>query len=80
MLVIYVLWSRFYYQTAPGWASLLFAIAFFSGMQLLTLGIMGAYIGRLYMEAKGRPLFLVSETTNDRPATAAAPARSIRNR
>jgi len=74
-LALYVLVSLAAYQTAPGWASLLFAVAFFSGMQLLTLGIMGAYIGRLYMEAKGRPLFLVSETTGDRPATAAAPAR-----
>jgi len=49
--------------TVPGWASLIFAVAFFSGMQLLTLGIIGAYLGRLYMEAKGRPLFLVAETT-----------------
>jgi dolichol-phosphate mannosyltransferase len=50
----------------PGWASLIFAIAFFSGMQLLTLGIMGAYLGRLYTEAKHRPLFVVSETTAER--------------
>ena len=60
---IYVLVSLVFFQTVQGWASLLFAIAFFSGIQLLTLGIMGAYVGRLYMEVKGRPLFLISETT-----------------
>ena len=63
-LGLYVLGSLVWFQTAPGWASLLFAIAFFSGIQLLTLGIMGAYVGRLYMEVKGRPLFLVAETTD----------------
>jgi len=41
--------------------SMLIAISFFSGIQLLTLGIMGEYLGRLYIEAKGRPLYFTSE-------------------
>jgi len=58
---LYVLWSVIVYATAPGWASLLLAISFFSGIQLLTLGIIGEYLGRLYVEAKGRPLFLIEQ-------------------
>ncbi|MEO0623536.1 MAG: glycosyltransferase family 2 protein [Pseudomonadota bacterium] len=60
---IYVLWSLIALQTVQGWASILLAVAFFSGIQLLTLGIIGEYLGRLYIESKGRPLFLVAETT-----------------
>jgi dolichol-phosphate mannosyltransferase len=64
---VYVVASLIMYQTAPGWASLLLAISFFSSMQLLTQGIMGEYIGRLYMESKGRPLFIIREHTPLRP-------------
>ena len=39
------------------------AISFFSGVQLLTLGILGEYVGRLYMEAKQRPLYFLSQET-----------------
>jgi len=62
-MAIYIAVSLVAFQTAPGWASVLAAISFFSGMQLLTQGIMGEYIGRLYMESKGRPLFLIQEHT-----------------
>ncbi|NNE51439.1 MAG: glycosyltransferase family 2 protein [Sulfitobacter sp.] len=61
LMMIYVLHSLIVYQTAPGWASIVLAISIFSGIQLLTLGIMGEYIGRLYIEAKGRPLYYKSE-------------------
>ncbi|MEM6939174.1 MAG: glycosyltransferase family 2 protein [Pseudomonadota bacterium] len=62
-MAIYVLRSLILFQTAPGWASVTLAISFFAGAQLLTLGIMGEYIGRLYIEAKNRPLYFVSEAT-----------------
>ena len=55
------------YQTAPGWASVVLAISFFSGVQLLTLGIMGEYVARLYSEAQKRPLYFVSEKTGGYP-------------
>jgi len=43
----------------PGYASIVTSIMFFSGMQLVTLGVIGEYIGRLFQESKGRPLYVV---------------------
>ncbi|MCV3271542.1 glycosyltransferase family 2 protein [Roseobacter sinensis] len=70
LMAIYVAYSLILYQTAPGWASVVLAIGFFSGVQLLTLGIMGEYIGRLYTEAKNRPLYFVSEESREPPKPA----------
>ncbi|WP_300064067.1 glycosyltransferase family 2 protein [uncultured Roseobacter sp.] len=70
LMAVYVAYSLILYQTAPGWASVVLAISFFSGVQLLTLGIMGEYIGRLYVEAKNRPLYFVSEELRDTPSAA----------
>ncbi|WP_417720079.1 glycosyltransferase family 2 protein [Salipiger sp.] len=64
LMAVYVFRSLILYQTAPGWASVTLAVSFFSGVQLLTLGILGEYIGRLYMESKQRPLYFVSEETH----------------
>ncbi|GFE51017.1 glucosyl transferase [Roseobacter cerasinus] len=67
-MAVYVAWSLIFHQAVAGWASVVLAISFFSGVQLLTLGIMGEYIGRLYIEAKNRPLYFVSEELRDTPA------------
>jgi polyisoprenyl-phosphate glycosyltransferase len=45
----------------PGYASLIVSITFFSGIQLLSLGIIGEYIGRIFAEVKRRPLYLIEE-------------------
>ena len=45
----------------PGLPSILISVMFFAGVQLIVLGIIGEYLGRVYEEVKSRPLFLVSE-------------------
>jgi len=45
----------------PGWATLFIGLLFFSGMQMISLGIMGEYIGRIYTEVKQRPLFVIRD-------------------
>jgi glycosyltransferase involved in cell wall biosynthesis len=45
----------------PGYASLMVVVLLFGGINLLTLGIMGEYLGRIYTEVKGRPLYLVRD-------------------
>ena len=44
--------------TVPGWASLMTVIVFFGGIQLMSIGIVGEYIGRIYEEVKQRPLYI----------------------
>jgi hypothetical protein len=55
-----------YYQgrTVPGWASLMVAVVFLGGIQLLVVGLLGEYIASLFIESKKRPLFLISEKIN----------------
>jgi glycosyltransferase involved in cell wall biosynthesis len=49
---------------ARGWTSLILAILFSSGVQLIGIGVLGEYVGRLFDEVKGRPIFVVKETVN----------------
>jgi glycosyltransferase involved in cell wall biosynthesis len=58
-IVFYQIVMRF---SIPGWASLIVTIAFTSGIQLLSLGIIGEYIGQILDEVKGRPIYLVRQT------------------
>ncbi len=48
-------------DSVRGWPSLMAAVLFLGGVQLLCVGLLGAYIGRIYRESKGRPLYVVAE-------------------
>ena len=50
-------------KTVQGWASMTCIICFFSGIQLISLGIIGNYIGKIYMEVTHRPRYIISERT-----------------
>jgi glycosyltransferase involved in cell wall biosynthesis len=50
----------------PGYPSLMVSIMFFSGIQLIFLGVIGEYIGRIFAEVKARPLYLVEEVIGDK--------------
>ncbi len=63
-----IIWSviRFFIgQTITGWASMICIVCFFGGVQLLALGIIGEYIGKIYLETKARPRYIISERTQD---------------
>ena len=57
-------WARG--QTVMGWASIMCSIWAVGGLILLSLGVIGEYIGKIYLEAKGRPRFLIREILEER--------------
>jgi glycosyltransferase involved in cell wall biosynthesis len=48
--------------TVPGWTSVIFATSLLGGVQLIVLGVVGEYVGRTYLEAKNRPLYIVNQS------------------
>lgn len=55
-------------STVPGWTSVIVIVAFLSSVQLLCLGVLGEYVGRLFMEGKRRPLAIIRELRSGRTA------------
>jgi dolichol-phosphate mannosyltransferase len=67
---------------APGWASLMVVVLFLAGIQLVTLGIVGEYVGKVYDEVRRRPTFVVAErfeAEDDAPGTVAVPEPGARD-
>ena len=69
MAVLYTLYAVHIYlvygQVVPGWASVAVIVSFIGGLQLLVLGVVGEYIGRILKESRKRPGFVVSATNMD---------------
>jgi glycosyltransferase involved in cell wall biosynthesis len=66
--VMTALWAAMehfvFHNTVPGWTATVILISLLSSVQLLMIGIVGEYVGRIYEQVKGRPLYLVAETLN----------------
>ena len=60
--------------TVPGWTSILVVVSFLGGVQLILIGMLGLYVGRIYEEVKARPIYIVRETVGFRDAPAPEPA------
>ena len=58
---IYALKSGNYQHLPPGWVTIAVSIIFFGGIQLLSMGLIGEYLGRVYDETKRRPIYVVRE-------------------
>lgn len=62
LLSLWVLFVRFFSESAvPGWASNVLPIFFLGGVQILAIGVIGEYLGKLYLEVKNRPRFIVEK-------------------
>jgi glycosyltransferase involved in cell wall biosynthesis len=59
--LFFALRTAFFGSDVPGYPSLIVSIMFFSGIQLLSLGIIGEYVGRIFAEVKRRPLYIVQD-------------------
>lgn len=65
LLMLYALYSRFVLKVyEPGWTSLMLSVVFIGGIQMVSIGIIGEYIGRISNNVKQRPLYLIKEKTN----------------
>lgn len=67
LAAIYALVSYFTGKVEPGWTSLILSIWFLGGIQLLAIGLIGQYIGKIYMEVKKRPRFNIEKVLKNQP-------------
>ena len=65
VLIVYVLVSFFTGNTVPGWSSNLISVCLIGGIQLISLGVIGEYIGKIYLETKHRPRYIIGDRTYD---------------
>ena len=63
--IIWAVVQAFLGKTVAGWSSTVCILCFMSGVQLLSLGVIGEYVGKTYMETKRRPRYIISERTED---------------
>lgn len=61
-MILWVLWIKFFTSSAiPGWASSVIPIYFLGGIQLLSIGVLGEYVAKIYFETKRRPRYFIEE-------------------
>ncbi len=64
IIALWVLIAFISGNTIPGWSSMLFIISLFSGINMICLGLIGEYVGKIFLEVKQRPRFLIEEETS----------------
>jgi len=64
-IVMYIMFSYLVGFTVPGWTSTMLPLTFFSGSNMMALGLIGEYIGKIYEEVKGRPRYIIEKTVNE---------------
>lgn len=62
LYIPYIAWTLIYGHEVRGWASVLASVVFFGGMQLMVMGIIGLYLGKMFMQSKNRPNYIVRST------------------
>jgi dolichol-phosphate mannosyltransferase len=77
LVMLYALFANIVmHDTVPGWTSLILAVLFLGGIQLISIGIIGEYIGRISSNVRNRPLYIIGDTNlpvntmENRPANA----------
>jgi len=70
LYILVVLWLKLRGINVTGWTTMMFFILFLGGVQLILIGVLGEYLGRIYEEVKRRPLYLVDEEVGGAPALA----------
>ncbi|MBR6014180.1 MAG: glycosyltransferase family 2 protein [Selenomonadaceae bacterium] len=64
LVIVWIFYKHFTGETVIGWSSILVSVWFLGGLVLLSVGVVGEYIGKIYLETKKRPRFIVSEFLN----------------
>ena len=65
LVILWTLYEYFFGSVVRGWTSMLASLWFIGGLILLSIGVVGEYVGKIYLETKKRPRFIVSEFLND---------------
>jgi len=63
-MIVYSIYQYFHHATEPGWSSLICSIWSLCGLLLFSIGVVGEYVGKIYLETKQRPRFIVEKVAN----------------
>lgn len=66
VLIGWVLYNHLIGNTVSGWSSTYIVVCFMGGVQLVSLGVIGEYVGKIYLEVKGRPKYIIDKRTDNK--------------